>query len=112
MKNWYVVSTKYNLEFVALKNLERQYIYTYLPKVYKHTLNQNKLVKKLYNAFFPGYLFVSLDIEKDRWQKINSTIGVSKIISFGSCPIPIANSIVEEIKRLEDGKGIINNSDK
>ena len=111
MKNWYAVSTKHKLEFVALKNLERQYIYTYLPKIYKYSLNKKKLAKKLYNAFFPGYLFVNLDIEKDRWQKINSTIGVNKIISLGSCPVPIANSIVDEIKKLEDVKGIITEND-
>ena len=107
MKNWYVVSTKHNLEFVALENLERQLIYTYLPKIYKSTSNKNKLAKKIYKAFFPGYLFVHLDLEKDRWQKINSTIGVNKIISFGSYPISISDHIIDEIKTLEDEKGII-----
>ena len=48
------------------------------------------MAKKIYKAFFPGYLFVHLDLEKDRWQKINSTIGVNKIISFGSYPISIS----------------------
>jgi transcriptional antiterminator RfaH len=110
MNCWYTVSTKNNLEFVALENLERQSIYTYLPKIYKYSIDKKKIAKKLYSAFFPGYLFVKLDIEKDRWQTINSTIGVNKIISFGSGPISISDYIVEEIKKLEDANGIIKNN--
>ena len=32
---------------------------------------------------FPGYLFVSLDLTRDRWRSINSTYGVLGLIMGG-----------------------------
>jgi len=109
MKNWYAVSTKFNLEFIALENLQRQNIHTYLPKIYKKTSSRNNFSKNIYSAFFPGYLFVRLNLETVRWQKINSTIGVQKIVSLGLCPISIPNKIIYEIKKNEDENGLIKN---
>ena len=94
MKSWYAVSTKHNLELLALKNLERQHIHTYLPRVSKKSNIKNSFNRIACRAFFPGYLFVMLDLETDRWQKINSTIGVRKIVNIGSCPVPISSKII------------------
>ena len=108
MKRWYAVSTKHNLELLALKNLERQHIHTYLPRVSKKSNIKNSFNRIACRAFFPGYLFVMLDLETDRWQKINSTIGVRKIVNIGSCPVPISSKIINKIKKIEDKNGIIN----
>lgn len=107
MINWYAISAKHNLELLAAENIERQNFNTYLPKVLKKPNKKKSFNKTLYGAFFPGYLFVELDLQKDRWQKINSTIGVKKIVSIGSCPIPIPNKIIDEIKKVADENGVV-----
>ena len=112
MKKWYVVSTKYNQENLALKNLVRQSILTYYPKLYKKKVIKSNFLQDSYSAFFPGYVFVSLDIEKGRWRAVNSTIGVKKILSFGSFPVPVPEKIICELRKSEDEKGVIRYNDQ
>ena len=57
MINWYAISAKYNLELLAVENIERQGFNTYLPKVLKKPNKRKSFNKSLYSAFFPGYLF-------------------------------------------------------
>jgi transcriptional antiterminator RfaH len=35
---------------------------------------------------FPGYLFVAFDIGKDGWRKVNSTYGITRIVTLGNAP--------------------------
>ncbi len=52
---------------------------------------------------FPRYLFIRLDQgpQAKSWAPIRSTIGVSRLVSFGSEPAPVAEGLVEAIRLRE-----------
>src|SRR5204863_7224748 len=56
---------------------------------------------------FPRYLFVALDIARDRWRAIQSTFGVSNLVLVGDRPMPLAREVVETIRLREDKDGFV-----
>ena len=60
--------------------------------------------------FFPGYLFVRLDLEQERWRSINGTIGVIRLVAFGSGgrPAPLPEGFVERLGALSGSEGLEN----
>ena len=76
MINWYAISTKHNLELLAVENIERQGFNTYLPKVLKRP-NKNKVnfkdkdfSKFNFNAYIENYKEYLNLIEYDDLIKI------------------------------------------
>ena len=39
------------------------------------------MLRTFSHGLFPGYLFVSIDMEADRWRSVRSTIGVRELIA-------------------------------
>jgi len=54
---------------------------------------------------FPGYLFVAFDIEKDGWRKVNSTHGITRIVSLGNDPAPVPLDLVRQLMQRCDREG-------
>jgi len=52
---------------------------------------------------FPGYLFIALDLGRDRWLSIRSTIGVSRLFTQDGRPVPVPVGIVESLVAHSDG---------
>jgi transcriptional antiterminator RfaH len=47
---------------------------------------------------FPRYVFVMLDLERDRWLSIRGTVGVSRLYSDSTGrPVPVPRGIVESL---------------
>lgn len=80
---WYVVQHKPNGEALAIRNLERQSITIFAPHEMgmRRFGTQQRIVRK---PLFPGYLFVHFNPGEVRWRAVNSTFGVSRIVSFGT----------------------------
>ena len=106
MKHWYAVNTKSREEFKALFNLKSQGFNTYLPR-YKKTRRHARRIDTVHLPLFPKYLFVEFDMDMQNWSCINSTIGVSKLVKFGSLPSPIPKGFVNEIQKREDANGMV-----
>lgn len=104
MKRWYVVHCQSNGERKALFHLRRQGYEAYLP-VYRKTRRHARQVQEVSRPLFPRYLFVGLDIEKERWLAIKSTVGVSHIVCHGASPAPVPQGLVEAVKSQEDEHG-------
>jgi transcriptional antiterminator RfaH len=54
---------------------------------------------------FPGYVFVSFDVDNDQWRSINGTFGVRRLISFDPArpqPMPDA-AMIQLLARCRDG---------
>ena len=79
-ERWYVVQTHQHCETLAEKHLTSQNLRTYLPKRCR-TVRHARSIKTVCGAYFDGYLFVSLDIQRQRWSPINSTVGVRKLVA-------------------------------
>ena len=110
MKKYYVIHTKPKQENKALINLQRQGFKIWFPFFKKTIFFKNKEIEKK-EPFFPGYIFVILDIIKDDWSKIQSTFGVKYLITYNGVPKEIENSNVKEIKKVVSG-ATLNLNDK
>ena len=96
-KRWCIAQIKPNSYNSAIQNLERQGFETFLPKMEITQRKENKfLVKNVY--VFPGYMFVCFDPNIITWTKINSTYGVSKILTFSNKPAEISSDLILELK--------------
>ena len=106
MKEWYVVNTKTREESKASSNLKQQGFNTYLPR-YKKTRRHARRIDTVLAPVFPKYLFVEFDMDNQNWSAINSTIGVVKLIQFGSVPTAVSGKLIHEIKVREDTEGLV-----
>ena len=102
MLNWYLVQLKPNGHRLAKANLERQGFKTFLPLQNVTTRSAHKFVDR-HVPLFPGYMFVELDTAQNAWRKVNSTLGVARIVSLGGTPTPVPSAIINEfISRCHD----------
>jgi len=98
---WYAIHTLPRREFGARAQLEAQSYAVFLPRHLKTVRHARKL-RTIDAPFFPRYLFVRLDLSRDRWRSINSTFGVARIIMNRDRPIAVPEGIVESLQaRLE-----------
>ena len=63
-------------------------------------LNQSNSITL--KAMFPGYLFVKINTELDKWNRIRSTRGVSHLVVFGERLAEIPNQVIAYLKSGAD----------
>jgi transcriptional antiterminator RfaH len=103
---WYVVQTHVNGETKAALNLLRQGYEIYLPRYLKRRRHARK-IDLVARPLFPRYLFVTVDRATQRWRSIQSTIGVSHLVTIGSEPAVVPEGVVTALKAREDAKGFV-----
>lgn len=103
---WYVVHTQPNYEGRAEVNLQRQGFATYLPR-YQRTRRHARKTETVVRPLFPRYMFVALDLARDRWRAIQSTFGVSHLVLAGEEPLALPSGVVDEIRSREGDDGIV-----
>ena len=103
---WYVVQTHVNGETKAALNLLRQGYEIYLPRYLKRRRHARK-ADFVARPLFPRYLFVTVDMATQRWRSIQSTVGVSHLVTNGNEPAVVPESIVAALKAREDTKGFV-----
>jgi len=64
-----------------LRNLHRQGFETFLPMQDVTQRHSTKFVQQR-RPLFSGYMFVSFALDTAPWRKINSTVGVARLVSF------------------------------
>jgi len=99
MKKLYVIHTKSKQENKAKRNLEFQGFKTWLP-IYKKTIIKKKKSFTKEEPFFPGYIFVQLDLNEENWSKIFSTFGVKYLITSNGKPKAIDKKVIISLKKI------------
>ena len=94
---WYVVHTKPKQEGRALENLQNQGFTCFLPTMQVQKL-RNQRVQVVTEPMFSRYLFIQLDDQTQNWGPIRSTLGVSKLVSFGPQPAKVPPEFVAFLK--------------
>ena len=91
--SWYIVQFKPNSHKMAVRNLERQGFETFLPM---HEVTRRTTVKfeTVIQPLFPGYMFVACDPAEAPWRQINSTVGISRMLSFTEGPKPMPEALI------------------
>jgi transcriptional antiterminator RfaH len=103
---WYVVHTQPHHEGRAEANLRRQGFATYLPR-YLRRRRHARRTETVPRPLFPRYLFVALDLARDRWRAVQSTVGVSHLVVAGEAPAPVPDAVIEEIWAREGSDGFV-----
>ena len=85
---WYVVHTKPRQETRAFENLQNQGFACFLPRMDIQKL-RNQRVQTVTETMFSRYLFIQLDDTTQNWGPIRSTLGVSRLVSFGPLPAKV-----------------------
>jgi transcriptional antiterminator RfaH len=98
---WYLVHTRPNSERKAELNLEAQGFKTFLPQI-ERTVRHARRLTTVRRPLFPRYLFVRLDIDRDRWLSISSTFGVSRLFTQEGRPVAVPLGIVETLLAHSD----------
>lgn len=104
--SWYVVYTQQNKESLAAQHLRNQDLEVYLPQYQKLRRHAGR-TDIVATALFPRYLFVGLDMERQRWRSVNGTRGAVGLVMFGDKPMPVPQPVIEEIRSREDKAGYI-----
>lgn len=105
--SWFIVQCKANRHRLAEKNLARQGFDTFLPMQKSTTRKSSCFVTNL-QPLFPGYMFVGFNITYSPWSKINSTIGVSRLMCISGQPSPIPEKLISSlILRCDDTGAVI-----
>lgn len=102
---WYAVQLKPNGDAIAKRNLIQQGIEIFAP-VEAGIAKRGAGLVRVNKSLFPGYLFVSFDREAIRWHTINSTYGVSRLVSFGSeGPAEVPGTLIAALRQRCDQDG-------
>ena len=105
-ERWYVVGALANREFGAAQQLEAQRFRVFLPYLIK-SVRHARRTREVKRAAFPGYMFVALDMRRDRWRSINGTFGVSHLLLSGDGdPLPVPRGVVEALSSYLDETGV------
>src|SRR5215467_11198728 len=102
-ERWFLAYTLPKSEGKAELHLGAQGFRTYLPQIQK-TIRHARQLKTIRAPLFPRYLFVILDLERDRWLSVRSTVGVSRLFTTQEGrPVPVPVGIVEALIEQSDG---------
>ena len=105
-QRWFAVHCRPRRESGALTQLRLQGYRAFLPFRWKTVRHARKL-ETVRAPLFPRYLFVALDLSRDRWRAINGTFGVCGLVMADGMPQPLPRGIVEKFMALTDNKGIM-----
>ena len=98
MQQWYALHTKVYAEQKAARELHRHGIETYVPEISRKTGKSGNLTIKRV-AFFPGYLFMNVDLSSTNAASWRWATGVRRIVSYGERPVAIPEEVIGLIRR-------------
>jgi transcription elongation factor/antiterminator RfaH len=101
-QRWYLVHTLPHCERRSQLHLGAQGFRTHFPSIQK-TIRHARQLRTVRAPLFPRYIFLILDLGRDRWRSVWGTVGVSSLYTCDDRPVPVPEGIVE---------GLIANSDE
>jgi transcriptional antiterminator RfaH len=68
-------------------------------------------LRETLQPLFPGYIFIAIDLSKQRWRSINGTFGVASLIMGAEQPMPVPPGVVEGlVASCERGGAVLSDS--
>jgi transcription elongation factor/antiterminator RfaH len=100
-ERWYLVHTQPNSERRAELHLGAQGFRTHFPTIQK-TVRHARQLRTVRAPLFPRYAFLILDLGRDRWLSVRSTVGVVSLFSCDGRPVPVPEGVVEALIQNTD----------
>lgn len=101
---WFAVATQPRRECYAGIHLARQGFQSYIAKR-QATVRHARKTQQRTVSYFPGYLFVHLDLLRQRWRSINGTHGVRHLVMQGDRPLPAPPGLIEQMQSMTNAAG-------
>jgi transcription elongation factor/antiterminator RfaH len=95
-ERWFLVHTQPKSERKAELHLGAQGFRSYLPQIEK-TIRHARQLRTIRAPLFPRYIFLVLDLARDRWISVRSTVGVSSLFTCEDRPVPVPKGVVETL---------------
>jgi transcription elongation factor/antiterminator RfaH len=100
MVQWYVIHSKPRKEALLRERLRIQRIEVYLPSIRVKPVNPRARKEQ---PFFPGYLFIHVDLEQISISELRRIPGTTGIVCYGGEPATVGDSLIRTIqKQIED----------
>ncbi len=93
---WYVLSCKPNKEGILLRQLQSQGYEVFYPR---HFSTNGKTGRLHIKAYFPGYLFIRLDLTQVGQSTFQWMPNAEGLVSFESRPAYVPDILIEAIKK-------------
>jgi transcription antitermination factor NusG len=100
-ERWYVAMTLPRKERMAAANLDNQKFRSFLPLQLVTNRHAHKFKTELVPVF-ARYIFVILNVDRQRWRSVNGTLGVARLLTDGARPLAVAPGIVETLIQSSD----------
>ena len=94
---WYLIHSKPRQEVRAFENLQRQGYEAWLPMLTVEKIQRGR-IKQVAEPMFNRYLFIQLDAVSSNWAPIRSTLGASRLVTFGSVPASVPDELIEALR--------------
>jgi transcription elongation factor/antiterminator RfaH len=95
-ERWYLVHTLPHGERRAQLHLGAQGLRTHFPTIQK-TIRHARQLRTVRAPLFPRYIFLILDLGRDRFLSVWGTVGVSSLYTCNDRPVPVPEGIVETL---------------
>jgi transcriptional antiterminator RfaH len=95
-ERWFLVHTLPHNERRARLHLGAQGFRTHFPTIQK-TIRHARQLRTVRAPLFPRYIFLILDLGRDRWLSVQGTIGVSSLYTCMNRPVPVPEGVVEAL---------------
>jgi transcription elongation factor/antiterminator RfaH len=105
-ERWYVVHTQPQREVQAAQQLENQDYRVFLPRFFKSRRHARKFETVL-APLFPRYMFIVLNLGRDRWRSVNGTYGVDRLLMRSGEPEPVPLGLVEQLAGAADANDAV-----
>jgi transcriptional antiterminator RfaH len=105
-QRWYVAQTLHHRENLAQLHLRAQGFNCFFPR-FRKTVRHARKLREVAAPVFPGYVFVILDADLDRWRSINGTFGVARLLTALKQPVPVPQGVVEALIGALDDAGLV-----
>jgi transcription elongation factor/antiterminator RfaH len=105
-ERWYVVRTQPHREAQAARQLENQAYRVFLPRFFKSRRHARRFETVL-APLFPRYMFIILDLTRDRWRSVNGTYGVDRLLMRGGEPEPVPQGLIEQLAGVAGADGVV-----
>lgn len=105
-ERWFAARTLPHRESSAHFNLHCMGVRSFVPRFWR-TVRHAKKLRNVHAALFPGYIFVILDLSRDRWRSVNYATGVGSLIMGVEQPMPVPFGVVEALITRRENSGTI-----
>src|SRR5690348_17124734 len=99
---WFLVHTLPKRENQAKLHLCAQGFRVFLPSI-RRTVRHARRLRTVNAPLFSRYLFIRLDLSRDRWLSVQGTVGVSHLFMCEGMPVPVPVGVVESLVTRSSG---------